>query len=155
VKGWPLLSALLLVALPAAAAIKVELRGVQDDVRRNVQTFLSVERYRERDDIDADTVDRLFNRIDGEVREALRPFGYYEPQVRSQLKAQDKGWLIDIDITPGEPVRVRHVSIVIQGQGADDPAFEAIRSQRALREGMRLNHGTYEAVKGDLIRAAT
>ena len=153
-KRWSLLPALLSVALPAAAAIKVELRGVEDDVKRNVATFLSVERYRERDDIDEDTINRLFNRIDGEVREALRPFGYYEPEVRSQLKQQDKGWLIDIDVTPGEPVRVRHVSIEIEGPGADDPAFEAIRSQRALREGMRLNHGTYEAVKGELIRAA-
>lgn len=153
-KGWRLLPALLLLSLPAAAAIKVELRGVDDEVKLNVQTFLSVERYRDRNDIDADTVDRLFNRIDGEVREALRPFGYYEPEVRSELKPQDKGWLIDIDITPGEPVRVRHVSIVIRGQGTDDPAFDAIRSQRALREGMRLNHGTYEAVKGELIRAA-
>ena len=153
-KHWPLLPALLFVALPATAAIKVELRGVEDEVKRNVATFLSVERYRNRDDIDADTVNRLFNRIDGEVREALRPFGYYEPEVRSQLKAQDKGWLIDIDVAPGEPVRLRHVSIEIEGPGANDPAFEAIRSQRALREGARLNHGTYEAVKGELIRAA-
>ena len=76
-KGWRLLPALLLLSLPAAAAIKVELRGVDDEVKLNVQTFLSVERYRDRNDIDADTVDRLFNRIDGEVREALRPFGYY------------------------------------------------------------------------------
>jgi translocation and assembly module TamA len=154
VRRWSLLCTLLLVALPSAAAIKVELRGVEDEVKRNVQTFLSVERYRERDDIDADTVNRLFNRIDGEVREALRPFGYYEPDVRSQLKAQDKGWLIDIDVAPGEPVRVRHVSIVIEGPGADDPAFKAVLAQRALREGMRLNHGTYEAVKGELIRTA-
>jgi translocation and assembly module TamA len=153
-RRWPQICALLIAALPAHAAIKVELRGVDDDVKRNVQTFLSVERYRERDDIDADTANRLFNRIDGEVREALRPFGYYEPEVHAQLKPQDKGWLIDIDVVPGEPVRVRHVAIVIEGQGADDPVFESIRAQRSLREGARLNHGTYEAVKGELIRAA-
>jgi len=153
-RHWPLASLLLMMALPAAAAIKVELRGVEDDVKRNVETFLSVARYRDRNDIDADTVNRLFNRIDGEVREALRPFGYYEPTVKSQLDKHEKGWQIDIEVTPGEPVRVRHVSIEVVGQGADDPAFESIRSQRALREGMRLNHGTYEAVKGDLIRAA-
>jgi translocation and assembly module TamA len=154
VRRWPLLPALLFVALPAAASISVELRGVEDDVRSNVQTFLSVVRYRDRDDIDEDTVNRLFNRIDGEVREALRPFGYYEPEVKAAFRQVEKDWVIDIDITPGEPVRVRQVSITIEGPGANDPAFEAIRSQRALREGMRLNHGTYEAVKGELIRAA-
>ena len=41
----------------------------------------------------------------------------------------------------------------IEGPGADDPAFDSARSA-TLREGMRLNHGTYEAVKGELIRTA-
>jgi translocation and assembly module TamA len=113
-----------------------------------------VERYRERDDIDEDTANRLFNRIDGEVREALRPFGYYEPKIGAKLEPDDKGWLIEVDIAPGEPVRVRHVSVEVEGPGASDPAFETIKTQKALREGMRLNHGTYEEVKGALIRTA-
>ncbi len=146
--------ALVLIAAPSAAAIKLEVRGVEGEVARNVQAFLSVERYRERDDIDEDTANRLFNRIDGEVREALRPFGYYEPKIGAKLEPEDKGWLIEIDITPGEPVRVRHVSVEVEGPGAGDPAFEAIKAQKALREGMRLNHGTYEEVKSSLINAA-
>src|SRR5690349_11211380 len=146
--------ALVLLAAPCTAAIKLEVRGVEGDVARNVQAFLSVERYRERDDIDEDTANRLFNRIDGEVREALRPFGYYEPKIGAKLEPEDKGWLIEIDITPGEPVRVRHVSVEVEGPGATDPAFEAIKAQKALREGMRLNHGTYEEVKNSLINAA-
>ena len=144
----------IVLASPCGAAIKVELRGVEGDVQRNVQAFLSVERYRERDDIDEDTANRLFNRIDGEVREALRPFGYYEPKVGAKLEPEGKGWLIEIDITPGEPVRVRHVSVEVEGPGADDPAFVAIKTQKALREGARLNHGTYEEVKSALIRTA-
>lgn len=146
--------ALVLLAAPCAAAIKLEVRGVEGEVARNVQAFLSVERYRERDDIDEDTANRLFNRIDGEVRQALRPFGYYEPKIGAKLEPEDKGWLIEIDITPGEPVRVRHVSVEVDGPGAGDPAFEAIKAQKALREGMRLNHGTYEEVKSSLINAA-
>lgn len=150
-----LLAALLvLVMVPCHAAIKLEIRGVEGDVERNVRVFLSVERYRERDDIDEDTANRLFNRIDGEVREALRPFGYYEPKIGAKLEPEDKGWLIEIDITPGEPVRVRHVSVAVEGPGADDPAFVAIKTQKALREGMRLNHGIYEEVKNSLVNAA-
>jgi len=146
--------ALALLVAPCGAAIRLEVRGVEGEVQRNVQVFLSVERYRERDDIDEDTVNRLFNRIDGEVREALRPFGYYEPKIDAKLEPEDKGWLIEIDITPGEPVRVRHVTVEVEGPGASDPAFESIKAQKALREGMRLNHGTYEQVKSSLINAA-
>jgi len=149
-----LVSILLLLALPCRADIKIDLHGVDGDAERNVQIFLSVQRYRERKDIDADTVNRLFNRIDGEVRNALRPFGYYEPQIESRLTQEGSNWRISIDIMPGEPVRVRKFSIEIEGPGADDPLFTAIRDQQALREGSRLNHGTYEGVKSALTRAA-
>ena len=52
-----------------------------------------------------DTVERLHNRVEREVRAALKPFGYYEPVVGSKLeKRGDKDWLVSIDIQPGEPV---------------------------------------------------
>jgi len=150
-----LLSALLLlVAMPSFAKIEVELHGVDGDAEQNVQIFLSVQRYRDRKDVDADTVNRLFNRIDGEVRDALRPFGYYEPTIESKLTQKGSDWHIAVNITPGEPVRVRKVSVEIEGPGADDPIFTSIRADQALREGGRLNHGTYEGVKSALTRAA-
>src|SRR5690606_33463746 len=64
------------------------------------------------------------------------------------------GWRVNIRITPGEAVRVRELDIGIEGPGADDPAFDGIRNQTALRVGMRLNHGAYEQVKGELTRVA-
>src|SRR6478736_4561972 len=122
---------LLLLALPCHAEIRIELKGVEGEVERNVQTFLSVQRYRERKDVDADTVNRLYNRIDGEVRNALRPFGYYEPMIDSKLTQEGSNWHITIDITPGEPVRVREVSIEIDGPGAVDPRPAGAARRRA------------------------
>jgi translocation and assembly module TamA len=148
-------SALLwLCAASASAGIKVSIQGVEGDAQRNVQVFLSVERYRDRSDLDEDTVRRLFNRIDAEVKGALRPYGYYEPVVRSDYRSEGKDWLIDIRIEPGEPVRIREISIVIAGPGAADPVFEPIRKQTLLRSGMRVHHGSYEQVKNDLTRVA-
>jgi translocation and assembly module TamA len=149
------LAAFLWIASAAAVAgIRVELNGVEGDARRNVLVYLSVERYREDNELDEDTVNRLFNRIDGEARSALRPFGYYDPAIESNLRADGKDWLITINITPGEPVRLRNISIVIDGPGAADPVFDAIRAQRLLRTGARLNHGAYDQVKNELTRTA-
>jgi translocation and assembly module TamA len=145
---------LALGSTPLHAAIRINLAGVDGDARRNVLTYLSVERYRDRRDVDADTMTRLFNRIDGEVKNALRPFGYYEPEVNADFVVAGTDWNVSIKVAPGEPVRVREISIVIEGPGAADPAFNVVRSQRALRTGARLNHGVYEAVKGDLTRTA-
>jgi translocation and assembly module TamA len=145
---------LALMAMPLQASIKVSVDGVDSDLKQNVLTFLSVERYKSRTDVDDDTMMRLFNRIDGEVRSALRPYGHYDPKVNSDYKRDGNDWHVTINIDPGAPVRVRHISIVIQGEGAQDPAFDAIRKQTALREGMKLNHGIYEQVKSSLTNTA-
>jgi translocation and assembly module TamA len=147
---------LVATALPAAAGIKVSIEGVDSDERLNVLTRLSVERYRDNDSVDEDTMRRLFNRIDGEVKNALRPFGYYEPTVAADYRAAGKDWQVAIAIKPGEPVRVRKLNVAVEGPGASDPAFATVMEtkDRLLRVGMRLHHGIYEEVKGQLTRTA-
>jgi translocation and assembly module TamA len=152
-----LIAALALLGLPvlqAQAGIEVELRGVDDDARRNVLAFLSVERYRERNDLDEDIVTRLFNRIDDEVKSALRPYGYYEPTITSDYKADGDDWNVTINVEPGEPIQLTEVTIVIDGEGENDSIFAPIRTQTLLRPGMQLSHSAYEEVKGALTRSA-
>lgn len=143
------------VAPLASAAIRIDVTGVDGDARRNVMVRLSVERYRERPaDVDEDVMRRLCDRIDGEVKSGLRPFGYYSPRVTARCEAQGIDWQVDIAIETGEPVRIRELEITIEGPGAADPAFDGIRGQTLLVVGGRLNHGAYEQVKGEMIRVA-
>ena len=153
---WLPLAAVLLLARPAAAEIRVEVNGVDSDLRRNVLALLSLEHYKDRDRIEPDAVARLFRRVDGEVRDALRPFGYYEPVIQSTLTAEDepRNWRVQITIKPGEPVLVDNVSISIRGAGANDPVFERVATGNALVKGARLEHPAYEKVKTDLQSAA-
>lgn len=141
---------------PAAAAIKIDVEGVDGELRGNVYAFLSLERFRYRENLDEDTVQRLYNRVDGEVRSAMKPFGYYEPQVRTTLEPQDGGkdWHVIVTIDPGPAVLIDAVDVKVEGPGAQDPVFDALRNQTALRKGEVLNHGIYEQVKGDLTRTA-
>jgi translocation and assembly module TamA len=156
----PLLAALLaLCATGARADIKVTISGIGNagtdaDVRANIEARLSIERYRDRDDLDADTAQRLFNRIDGEVKDALRPFGYYEPMVTAEHRPEGKDWHYAIQVEPGTPVRIRELNIRIEGPGAEDPVFEAVRKQSLMRIGSRLDHRSYDSVKGEMTRAA-
>ncbi len=124
--------ALLLCALAGApalgASVTVEVRGVDDEVRDNVLAFLSFERYRRGGvDLNADTVERLHNRVEREVDAALRPFGYYEPTVESTVTDQGHGdWRVLINITPGTPVRVDRIDVRVDGPGESDPLFQRI-----------------------------
>jgi translocation and assembly module TamA len=139
----------------ASASIDVEIRGIDDQLRTNVLAYLSFERYKQRTDISADTIERLHNRVEREVQAALRPFGYYEPQVNSDVKDLEHGdWRVRIDIDPGTPVLIEKIDVRVRGPGATDPLFQRITSNPPLHAGDRLSHAGYEGIKTDLQRTA-
>src|SRR5438045_6132445 len=56
--------------LAHAAGVKVEIRGVDEELRANVLAYLSFERYRKGGaDLNADTVERLHNRSEEHTSE--------------------------------------------------------------------------------------
>lgn len=149
----------LLSALACGAAVRadidIQIDGVDAELRRNVLIFLSLSRYSDRDDLDQALLERLQERSAREVSAALKPFGYYEPQSRTEIaRTSATGWRARIDINPGKPVVIEQFSLQVLGPGASDPAFQQIRSTPGLRAGARLNHGVYEATKGALQRTA-
>ena len=153
-RAW--LAALCLVGAPLASAnIDVDIRGVDDPLKANVLAYLSFERYKKRTDLSADIIERLHNRVEREVESALKPFGYYEPKVDSEVKDLGHGdWRISIEIDPGPPVLLDKIDVRVKGPGASDPLFERITSKPTMHPGDRLNHATYESLKSDLQRTA-
>lgn len=154
--AWLLPAVLMSVLHPAMADIRIELEGVDGDLRGNVLALLSLERYKDRDRLQPDAVQRLYNRIDDEVRSALRPYGYYEPVINSSLSGPDKDrhWHVKITIEPGAPVLIDSVNIRIDGPGAEDAVFKRLTANPPLRSGQRLNHAIYDQYKGSLERTA-
>lgn len=150
------LAALCLLALPRAwADIVVEVRGVNDAIAKNVLAYLSFQRYKDSTDLDEATIERMHSRVAREVAAALRPYGYYEPEVHSEVTSTGHGsWHVTVDIKPGMPVRLATVSVAVTGPGADDPLFQRITGKLPLHPGDRLQHQLYEQVKSDLQRTA-
>lgn len=146
----------LLLASPAALAdITIDVHGVSDPVRANVLAYLSFSRYQHSKRLNAETMDRLENRVPREVREALTPFGYFEPKVRTTLTPKGEGdWQVAIDIVPGPPVIVKTVDVRVVGPGATSPLFTRIVSHLPFHRGQQLNQADYERVKGNLLRTA-
>lgn len=153
----PLLALLALLAAPALAEIKVEVRGVSEDVRANILAYLSFERYKKSDDLSRDFVERLQERCEREVRAAMKPFGFYEPVVTSEVRSPAGGdeFEVFINVTPGAPVQVETVQVNVTGPGATDFIFTRITGDLPIKPGDRLMHGNYETLKGGLLRAAS
>jgi translocation and assembly module TamA len=154
--AWTVFSASMWVAAPALADIHIDLDGVDGELRRNVLALLSLERYKDHDRLEPAAVQRLYNRVDDEVRTALRPYGYYDPQISSSIEAPDKEhhWHVGISIDLGPPVLIDTVSVQVEGPGASDPVFTRITGAIPIHIGDRLSHGAYEQLKSSLERAA-
>ncbi len=157
---WPRGVGFWLLALAAApctrAGTTVSISGVDGELRQNVQVFLSLERYKDRNDLDATMFDRLVERAEQEVTSALRPFGYYEPKVDvsvSNTGGNDRR--VTLRVQPGKPVLMTVVAIKVTGEGAQLPAFQRITNSTQLRTGQRLSHGGYDTIKRDLLRTAS
>lgn len=152
--GFSLLA--LLAAPIGRAELIVSILGLEGPLRQNVQVFLSLERYKNRDDLDAALFERLVDRVDQEVAGALRPFGYYEPKVETTVSpGSGNDRRVSIRVTPGPPVLMTDVKVQIEGRGAEEPAFQRIARADALRPGQQLSHAAYDSIKGDLLRTAT
>jgi translocation and assembly module TamA len=150
--------ALALFAARADAGVQIEVRGVGDEIRANVLAYLSFERYKNSDDLSPEFVERLQERSEREVRGALRPFGFYEPVVTSDVSREgsggDQNYRVVINISTGKPVQVEKVDVKITGPGAREKMFTDITGDMPIQTGDTLNHSNYEALKGGLLRAA-
>ena len=149
------LASLVVASSSAVADIDIEINGVEGAMRRNVLTFLSLERYKGRDDLDQALIERLQERAEREAANALRPFGYYEAQVTSTVELVGEGrWRARLNIDLGKPVILENVEIGVTGAGSEDPAFRALLSTAPLKNGSRLDHASYDTLKDGLRRTA-
>jgi translocation and assembly module TamA len=154
--SWCVLLLSLVVATGAGAAdrIEIDIQGVDREIANNVRGYLTLARYTQRDDLTDAQVRKLADRAVDEAADGLRPFGYYEPTIRSRTSRDDPRWIVRLKIQPGEPVRMDAVQVQLQGAGSSEPALVAVASTSALQPGQRLDHAAYERLKADLLRTA-
>ena len=140
-----------------ADTVEVRIDGVDGAMLTNVRAHLGLVRAARMEEVSAWRLRQLAGDARGEVREALRPFGYYRPRIEVRLEEpeQEGGvWLARINIQPGSPVTIRELDIQIIGDGSDDPALLAWQQAFPLAEGGRLRHAEYEAAWRELDRLA-
>ncbi|MGA9853046.1 MAG: autotransporter assembly complex family protein [Gammaproteobacteria bacterium] len=146
------LAALLLSATVHAAApqVDVQVQGVPGELLKNVLAYLSIYTYRDSPTLNQSLVERLHARAPQEIKNALEPFGYYQPTVKSDLEETSTGWTAHYIITPGTPVLVRGVDVEVSGEGKNDKAFKQYLAGLPVKPGQRLNQPAYETLKQNL-----
>ncbi len=149
------LLALALFSLGADASIRVQLTGVEGEAAANVRAWLDLVRFAEREDLSETAVRRLHDRAPRQIRQALRPFGYYDARVVSRsLTREGNQWIARFEIAPGEPVRLSSVRLEVIGEGRDHPGFRTLLAESPLVEGRPLRHPDFDQLRARLERAA-
>ncbi len=133
---WLIGTAGLALAAAPKERIEIKIDGVPDDMAANVRSYLTLSRYVTRDDLTDPQVRRLADRAVDEAADALRPFGFYAPTIRSRTSRDDPKWIVRLKIVPGEPVRMKNVDVEIIGAGAVDKSL----LQRRRRDDAQARH---------------
>lgn len=121
-----------------ATDIGIEVRGVSGALKENILAYvgkISVE------DMQAWRTTR--GRITQNLHDGMQAMGYYD--ARYEIDRTHKAVLLTV--TPGQPILVRKISLVFNGEAGNDIAFTALRESLPLHEGDVFHHGQYESMK--------
>lgn len=136
-----------------AIRLKVEVEGVRRELERNIRSVLSLERL-EKDELSEERIRRLHADATEEIAEALEPFGYYRPLVRSELRQEGDQWIARYEVDSGPVMKVASVDLRVVGEGGGDPRFREIVNDFPVKRGADLFHPDYEEGKQALVELA-
>src|SRR3990167_1387230 len=144
----------ILSAMPAFAidgpVLKIEVRGIQGNVRANVESRLLIERKAVDGHLSADAVEHFARTSLSAVRDAMAPYGYYQPAVSTEMRRDGRVWKLTYNIRAGAPVRIQSVNIHITGPGAENGKIKRFVKLFPLKTGDIFNATIYTSARDNL-----
>lgn len=138
------------VCSPAYAATTIVVTGVEDDLKTNVELIAGTPPTAD----NARKLRRYVADLPELAKAAMSALGYYSAEVEVKQKTDGENTILDIDITPNDPVLVESISIEVQGDGSQDAQYIEVLSDVPLLEGAVFVSGDYEATKTALLDKA-
>ena len=135
--------------------LAVTVEGVDGPLRDNVLAYLEVNRFAGKAAPDEARLRWLHANAERNIREALQPFGYYEPTIESTLNRVAGGWEARYRIQSGRPLRITTLDLKILGEGQQDQVFQQALAHAPLAQGQTLDQPKYEQFKQALETLAT
>jgi translocation and assembly module TamA len=117
---------------------------------------LDLMRFRGNARIDRRQLQRLIRAAPQQIETLVATEGFYMPEIKAALDAGSAEPVVVIEVTPGEPVRVDSVDLVLQGfeASASDAPFDtaAIKESWSLKPDQIFRQADWEAAKRNLLR---
>lgn len=131
----------------AEAILHVSYSGVEGELADNVESYLGILEYAGQPAPSIFRVRFLARRGAEEIKNALKPFGYYHTEVTSEITSTPEKIAVSYAITLGQRTQIREVNITIEGDLANDDAYALLRQRLPVKVGAPLIHTEYERTK--------
>lgn len=141
---------LLLAAMSSsfAAELTHDIRGVSGPLLANIQSHIAAFSVVRQSDVYEHDFDSILSDSIEKSKAALRPYGYYHPDVSGKVDRKPNGdTVVRLTVSAGAPVTVNAVKIEVRGAGAKQSAIEAWRKSWPLVAGSVLNQVIWEERK--------
>ena len=153
-----LLAALACYPVPAFSGEpgwQVEL-DAPEDVRRLLEEHLELFRYRNREDLDEEIVERLAARADEDARALLATAGHFSPVIRVDSRREGPLTLLLIVVQPGPRATVASADVRVLGaigkESSDAGRPERLSRRWRLRPGATFTQADWDGAKEALLR---
>lgn len=133
--------------------LEVIIEGIDKELLSNVKNTLSIlreEKETPEQQLTDSLVKRSYSQASEQIKQALRPFGYYQPKIQASLTQKEKQWIARFQVTAGTQTQVRDISININGPGNSEPEIQTLLKEPTIKVGGALNHQAYSNYKQSL-----
>lgn len=138
----------------AKPKLQVQVNDINDDLKENVKERLKAE-FSRLPQHNAETIKEWYNTSNDIVKQALKPFGYFKPQIKQQgLQHKNNEWQVAYDIKKGPPLKINTLHIKIIGQGHQNSTLRHNVKELSLQEGQRFQVDNYSDAKNRLLSVA-
>ncbi len=135
--GFLCLAALPVLAVPVEFSVQIE---APKELAGVLQDNLDLTGWAGREDVSEDQLRQLVKTAPAQARGLLATEGYFSSEVTARLERNETGWIVKLQVEPGEPTKVVTVDLRIRGAVNDDPMYE--QRVRTARDAFVFNEGS-------------
>jgi translocation and assembly module TamA len=154
---WLLLPVLLCTSVAYSSDLvefNATVAGIHSDMLENANQRLNIERDSFGKQLSDKAAETLYNKGPEIIKQAIQPFGYFNPTIHASLKKTDNTWFAKYKVKQGPPLLIQRIQIDVTGPGKDNLALQHLKSHPPIAPGKRFTTERYEWIKKVLFNTA-
>jgi len=129
------------------ASLHFDVEGITGNIKENVMQKLAEEAV-------SNSFNTWYAASQANVQAAMAPFGYFDPQIKSQVTQVNGIKQVRFIIVKGQPVVVHSISVRVLGEGKADPIIHKAISDSPIQKNALFNSQEYEKFKSKVLETA-